>query len=295
MAVKNKKQLIQIKKKYKNYIASNQDNIMLAQYRIQARLRNLEKNMNYFLKKENISQNKKKLYPKISKLLFGLSEDFKRLGLEILDFDLEKKCLNQDLIGYIDSILKNRKWYGQALLECYLEIYFNFTILKCSKKLEYRPVFLINPTTEQALEYDIFYCDFGIGFEFQGEYHYIDDKQKNRDKLKIDLSLEKNKTIIHVNASQLDHKKLSELISNILIKNSNTKNKKIIQRLFASTLIFDDALLYLDSKSKDYLNNTKNKYPNTSSKEALCVYQKENNTLSKNYALIPKIKNPTEL
>lgn len=191
---------------------------------------------------------------------------------------------------YIDKILGERQWHGQALLECYLEIYFNFTILKSPKKPDYRPDYLINPRTGELLEYDMFYSDFDLAFEFQGEQHYTNTYQQFKDQVKVDISLEKRKTLIHVNAYQLNHKVLTELISNIFMNKEGKNSKKIIQRLFASAAIYSEALKYLDDKSSEYINNTEKKYPTTSTTEALCIYQKKQNSLLKNYNLIPRLK-----
>lgn len=291
MKKEDRKQIIRIiESKYKDYIDIQKNNELIKKYNIEKRLANLKKFIISFLRKDKISSNKKKLFPKLERILFGLIQDFRRLEIEPIDINYEKTILNDSITDYINNILENRQWYGQALLECYLEVYFNFTILKCKKKLEYRPEYLINPNTNQLLEYDIFYSDFDLAFEFQGEWHYIKEEQQIRDQIKIDISLERKKTLIHINAYQLNHLKLSELISNILITNHTKNSKKVIQRIFASNLIYSEVLLYLDKKAEDYINNTKYKYPITSNNNANCIYSKTENTLLKNYNCIPSLE-----
>lgn len=45
----------------------------------------------------------------------------------------------------------------------------------------YRPAWLINPSTGKRLEYDFYFPDLKIAFEIQGQHHYDDEKQKQRD------------------------------------------------------------------------------------------------------------------
>lgn len=64
--------------------------------------------------------------------------------------------------------------YGEALLNCYLDVFITFTTLKTEKEIGINPDFLINPLTGSKLELDVLFEGYKCAFEFQGEHHYTD-------------------------------------------------------------------------------------------------------------------------
>ena len=75
----------------------------------------------------------------------------------------------------------------------------NEKIIKC-----YRPDWLQNPNTGKNLEYDFYIPRLKIAFEIQGQHHYTDGSQINRDNMKRQLSIDNNITLFEVSIFQID-------------------------------------------------------------------------------------------
>lgn len=246
-----------------------------------SRLNRIEKNIGNLFRKEKGSKNSLKNIHNISNYLFGLIEDIKRLKFPKYDFKLEIQIINEYIICVMDDYLKSNYHkqcasYGETILACYLDLFITFTTRKTLKKINVKPPFLVNPLTNSLLELDIMFDEFRLAFEFQGEHHYTDNKVRDKDKFKL-FECSKNKRILTpVNISQLSSVELQNLIVNSIkdhlglegiLTNIGTsaylnpvKNKqllkfsKVVQRIYLSSVIFKEALSYLDSKSEKYIN-----------------------------------------
>ena len=245
------------------------------------RLSSVKKNINNLLRKQKGSKNSLKDIHNISNSLFGLFEDIKRLRFPTNDFKLEIEIINKYIIVVLDDYLKSSYHkkcasIGETILACYLDLFITFTTRKTPKKINVKPPFLVNPLTNSPLELDIMLDEFRLAFEFQGEHHYTDNKVRGKDAFKL-IECSKNKRIlIPVNISQLSSVELQNLISNsikdhlglqCILTNMNTstslnqitnnqllKFSKVVQRIYLSSVIFKEALSWLDLESKNYIN-----------------------------------------
>ena len=95
------------------------------------------------------------------------------------------------------------KWKSEELmLECIKKVFKNKTVIH-----QFRPFFLHSKNGQ--LSYDVFVCGKNIAFEYQGEQHFKPieyfggednfEKQKERDRIKWELSKENNVSLIYVN------------------------------------------------------------------------------------------------
>lgn len=277
------------------------------------KFKNLTKKIQKLLRKEYISENSLKNIPTISTLIFGFVEDIKQKHALSYDFDGEVKIVNEYLIKYVENKIStsyNKKCpsYGEALLNAYVDLFITTTVFKTDKESPAYPDFLINPKTGSNLELDIWFEDFHIAFEFQGEHHYTDIKTIEKDKFKLTKCPTKGISLIPVNPSQLNSDILQKLIVNsikdFLQLNNLFKDKrieywaeylaqveisnkqllrfsKVVQRLYLSRIIFSESLKWLDTKSDKYITNCKRKYPAThSAKEPAPRYISTNNDFS---------------
>ena len=252
-------------------------------FMISRRCNNITRKLKATLRKRDGSANSLKAIPNIARLLFGIEEDVQRLNLPNLDLFREKAIINRLII----AALKNRansKYndkcasYGEALLNCYLDLFITLTVLKTPKEIGAKPTFLVNPSTGSILEIDILFQNFRLGFEFQGKHHYQVAKVQSKDRFKL-VKFEKTKRIlIPVNISQLKSDELQSLIVNsikdylgiqtLLIsrdsslrvgKNVSSKEVrnfcKATQRIFLSRSLFQESMDWLDQKSSSYITN----------------------------------------
>jgi len=189
--------------------------------------------------------------------------------------------------GYLSQRYKSNydgkfKFKGENLLNLYLELVIKFTILRTENNRNIRPDFLKNPLTGQSLELDIFYKDFKLAFEFQGEHHYSNLYQVEKDKEKLNLSCNNGILLIPINACQLNSTEIISLtINNIKdfynlndsitqkSKQTNQTNQtnirdfqKLAQRMQLSLMIFHDSFSWLDNLSNNYINKAKRNTPN---------------------------------
>lgn len=67
----------------------------------------------------------------------------------------------------------------------------------------FRPDFLKNPTTGRNLELDFYLPDFKVGIEIQGQHHYVDQVQIERDHLKRKLASEAGLYVIELSIFQI--------------------------------------------------------------------------------------------
>lgn len=67
----------------------------------------------------------------------------------------------------------------------------------------YRPDWLKNPTTRKNLELDFYIPHIKVGIEIQGQHHYDDSSQINRDKVKKDLVFDENITLVKLSIFQI--------------------------------------------------------------------------------------------
>ena len=72
------------------------------------------------------------------------------------------------------------------------------TILK-----NYRPDFLKNDTTGKNLEYDFYLEEYKVALEIQGDHHYTDDYQIEKDELKIQLAYQNRDRLILLSLNQI--------------------------------------------------------------------------------------------
>lgn len=230
-----------------------------------------------FLRCEFASNNSLKQIPLLSSLIFGIQEYQKQLGIRQYEFSKELNAINKYLIFALDTLASSKynakcPSYGEALLNCYLDLYITFTINHIDKKIDAHPSFLINPLTGSNLELDVLFEDFRLAFEFQGEHHYTDLTTQTKDAFKLNSSHSNSHILIPVNISQLSHTCLATLICNSIkeqksltpLVNSHQKVElpqttltqffKVIQRCYLAHILFKETLDWLDIKSQNYIN-----------------------------------------
>ncbi len=266
--------------KYISWLAT--DNYTVSQY-----LKKLKKEFNDLLRKEVSSENSIKQIIKLTKEINKVHELIKSKKLIDYDFALETELINKYAVGYLSQRFKTKyngkfRYNGENLLNLYLEIIIKFTILKSENERNIRPDFLKSDLTSRNLELDIFYKDFKLAFEFQGEHHYSDDNQKEKDKEKIEKSIKEGILVIPINACQLSSSEIISLtinnikdfygLHNALLNIDSTKIKsqkrssikdfqKLAQRMHLSKMIFHDSFLWLDNLSQNYMKKAKRTTP----------------------------------
>ena len=254
---------------------------------------NITKKLKAILRKTEGSSNSLKTIPNIARLLFGIEEDIKRLGLPRFDLSREKAVINKVIIAALD-VRRNSRYggecasYGEALLNCYLDLFITLTVLRTRKEIEAKPAFLINPATGSILEIDILFQDFRLGFEFQGDHHYSDPNVQRKDSFKIAEFSQRHRILIPINIVQLRSEDLQSLIINSIkdhlnihellvnrhssvkvekcVTSKDAKNFcKVTQRIFLAKNLFRESIDWLDQISQIYVTNARNHSPISSS------------------------------
>jgi hypothetical protein len=243
---------------------------------IQKKFQNFNNKFKRFLRCECFSNNALKQIPHLSALIWNMQEFQKQLHVEIYDFSKELSVVNQYLKVALERLADSKynskcPSYGEALLNCYLDLYITFTMRGTQKQIDAHPDFLINPLTGSLLELDVLFEKFRLAFEFQGEHHYTDSSTQNKDSIKRNLSITNGHVLVPVNISQLSHSSLSTLICNSIIEqnglscfvrnfdNTNLNKKvihqlyKVIQRMYLAHLYFNETLEWLDNKALIYI------------------------------------------
>jgi hypothetical protein len=242
------------------------------------------------------SANSLKMVPGVARKIFGLVEDAARYRLPVYPFHRELELVN----GYIISALDVRRTtryggecgsYGEALLNCYLDLFITLTVSGTPREIEAKPSFLVNPVTGSTLELDVLMEDFRLAFEFQGEHHYVNPKVIGRDAFKLAECSRHQRILIPVNPFQLQSATLQRLILNSmkdhlkvgdlfltpprpLIATAMSSGKELLafskaaQRIYLANRLFAPALTWADQNSATYIANTAHRSPIASSTPA---------------------------
>lgn len=285
-----------IKSHHKAYLGTLTEQQKLTS-NLEDRFKNLRNKFSAQLRKDSGSVNSVKNIPTISRIVFGLQEDFIRLSLPNYKFELEKEILNKYLVTFLEKQRTSQyggecHYYGETLLNIYLDLFIALTCLKTPRDIEHKPGFLINPKTGSNLELDVLLEEFLLAFEFQGESHYQVDKEKEKDKLKLTICAQNKLILIPVNISQLSSSCLMDLICNSIktaigldaegkfinpeLKNDNLAlHKKHVraymkscQRIYLASTLFEDSLYWVDEYAKRFRDTQQNRNPISSSTEA---------------------------
>jgi len=257
--------------------------------RLRQRFANFARKLRAFTRKDDGSSNALKTMPNLTRLLFGLQEDLRRLNLPAYSFDAERSTINHSIIAGLDARLtaqyngygapRGSTSYGEALLHCYLDLFITFTVLGTPKEIGAKPLYLINPKTGNygELELDVEFEDFRLAFEFQGHPgHYADRNTLAKDAFKLAELPAHSRILIPVNISQLNSGSLLSLIANsmkdhvgiheVLANGDPSKFtpgtatlrqllqfSKAVQRLYLAASLFREALAWVDGKAGLYL------------------------------------------
>ncbi|MBE9140307.1 hypothetical protein IQ254_24435 [Nodosilinea sp. LEGE 07088] len=295
---------LKLRKKYKAIIKSNHKAYLAAlteqqkaTANLEGRFKNLRNKFSTQLRKESGSANSVKLISTISRNLFGLQEDFIRLSLPRYEFQAEKEIINEYLVSFLEQQRTTQyagecQYYGETLLNIYLDLFITLTCSKNSKNIEHKPGFLINPKTGNNLELDVLLENFLLAFEFQGESHYREEKEKEKDQVKLSMCAENKLVLIPVNISQLSSTNLMKLICNsvkdaigldaegkglMLQRNKNNLNlhkkhlnayMKACQRIYLASTLFQRSLEWADDYAKRFRDTQQSRNPISSSTEA---------------------------
>lgn len=273
-AINRKKLIKKIKNKQADYLSKI--DIDETKINIENRFKKLTGLIARLLRREKASSNGIKSIYSLSKVIFGLSEDFIRLKLLAYSFEYELEILNSYIIDIVESYrISNYHGktasYAETLLNIYLDLYITLTVKDVTKRLEEYPSFLINPLTGSNLELDVTFEDFKLSFEMQGEHHYTLPNVIAKDIVKRTLTLANNRVLVPVNVFQINHLKLSNLITNSIKDfynfHNNIVNKtnpsvmekkgllsflKLTQRIILADKVFKPALDYIDRFAEDY-------------------------------------------
>lgn len=203
-------------------------------------------------------------------------ENIKQGRLRAYQFELELRVLNELVRLHFDRQKQTRYGgmcasYGELLMNCYLDVYVRLTVVRPTKLINTRPLFMTNPDTGLPLELDVHLEDFRIAFEFQGDHHYTSISQMVRDKHKFNLCNKKNVVLVPVNVGQLSHADLSTVIVNTVKDSAGLHDtlvgkatlppvasgtlgrfRKLCDRMHLATAIFGDVLAWLDEESRQY-------------------------------------------
>lgn len=311
-APRDSKLELKLRKKYKAIIKSNHRAYLAslteqqkASMNLNDRFKNLRNKLFSQLRKECGSANSVKLIPTISRVLFGLQEDFIRLSLPIYEFQTEKEIINEYLILFLERQRATQyagecQYYGEVLLNIYIDLFVTLTCLKTPRSIEHKPGFLINPKTGSNLELDVLLEEFLLAFEFQGESHYREEKEKEKDQLKLSICARNKLILIPVNISQLGSTVLMKLICNSikdaigldvegkgfipeqeeshlkLHKKHLRAYMKSCQRIYLASTLFQGALEWADGYAKRFRDTQQNRNPISSSTEAPRLSSKVN-------------------
>lgn len=200
--------------------------------------------------------------------------------------------------------------YGETLLNCYLDCFISFTILRTAKEIEAKPALLCSPLSGSLLELDVLFEEFKLAFEFQGERHYTDAPVMRNDWIKrIEVPLH-GRILVPVNVSQLSSELLGELIINS-VKDSlglheylispesagldwpATKREiisfcKAVQRIYLSQQIFGETLCWLDEVSTKYIADARIRSPISSGSPAVrLAHRRDDMGIEEMYRRLP--------
>lgn len=168
---------------------------------------------------------------------------------------------------------------GEALLNCYLDVFITFTVLRTPKEIGAKPSYLVNPRTGNSgeLELDVEFEGFRLAFEFQGHpSHYADPNTRVKDAFKLAELPVHSRILIPVNVSQLNSGALQSIIANSMKDHVGVHDvlvtgdplsfapgtaspqqllrfSKAVQRLYLAKSTFRDALDWIDAKARAYL------------------------------------------
>ena len=103
------------------------------------RFRKLTRKLQDLLRKAESSANSLKVIPTIARLLFGLQEDIQRLRLPQFSFVRETEVLNRFIIAALNGRRASKyagacDSYGEALLNCYLDLFITLTVWKTPRR-----------------------------------------------------------------------------------------------------------------------------------------------------------------
>jgi hypothetical protein len=282
-----------LKYKHKDYLTSLEDNIINT-VNLGSRFKNLQNKIIAQLRKTEKSASSVKGIPTICKILFGLQEDIVGLSLPGYSFSTENEIVNMFIISYLEDQRITQfngecAFYGETLLNLYIDLFITLTCIKTPREIENKPEFLVNPLTNQQLELDVILEDFLLAFEFQGESHYREEKEIVKDRYKLSICANNKFILIPVNIHQLESNRLMRLILNSIkdaidINNEvinlvgggslkiNSKHllsfKKACQRMYLAHTLFKESIIWLDKYSARFRETQANRNPISSSSEA---------------------------
>ncbi len=118
----------------------------------------------------------------------------------------------------------------------------------------YRPIWLKNDKTNRSMEYDFYLPNLKIAFEIQGQHHYDDISQIDRDNLKFKLSEFYNVALFRVSIFQIDPYVIRKKIKNYSFTVHRNFNLKEFNR---------EKYEEIYNKVKSYRKNIINKYGKT--------------------------------
>lgn len=291
-----------LKANHKKYINSLEPHLR-STVNLETRFNNLQNKLKAQLRKTDESANSIRNIPTICRLLFGLQEDIARLSFPEYSFCVEKEIINKFLISFLSYRRRTQfdgecEYYGETLLNLYIDLFITLTCAKTPRKIEHKPGFLVNPRTNQLLELDVDLEEFLIAFEFQGESHYREDKEIEKDKLKLSICANNKLILIPVNIYQLKSNRLMTLILNSIkdaiginedgvgmapINCSKLKihpkhlrsYKKTCQRMYLASTFFQESLLWLDVYAARFRETQTSRNPISSSTEAPRLVEKK--------------------
>ncbi|MBC8555803.1 MAG: hypothetical protein H8D23_39830 [Candidatus Brocadiales bacterium] len=292
-----------IKAKQKAYIGAL-SKAQCEEVNFESRLNNLRNKLTHQLRKTDSSANSVKSMPTISRILFGLQEDIVRLSLPIYNFKEEKEVINTFVISFLSHRRETQydgecKYYGETLLNLYLDIFITLTCRNTPRRIEHKPGFLVNPKTEQLLELDITLEEFLLAFEFQGESHYREQKEMEKDTVKLSKCASNNVILVPVNIYQLESRRLMQLILNSMKDSLGIKSqesgvsmkvdsslkinpkhirsyKKACQRIYLAETLFGSAIKWLDEFALRFRDTQAIRNPISSTTEAPRLTKKTN-------------------
>lgn len=284
----------QVKTNYADYFALHEVASSPCVQGVNRRLANFTRKFQAFTRKNDGSRNALKAVPHLVSLLFGIEEYLRRLKLPKYPFEMARKTIDNGVTIALDTRLaacydkygaaRGPISYGEALLNCYLDIFITFTVLNTPKEIGAKPSYLVNPRTGNygELELDLEYEGFKFAFEFQGHpCHYADPLVGAKDAYKLAALPQHSRILIPVNICQLNSIVLETLIANsikdhlglheVLANGDPSKFtsgtaspqqllrfSKTVQRLCLAHSVFKGSLKWIDGKANAYITKPAN-------------------------------------